>query len=503
MRNAVIIITLIVAAGLRFLYFDHSVVEHHGVRQVETFTMAKNFYEERLPIWKSRFDQYGNDGFIKIEFPVYSYILAKVFALTGGPNLQAARLFTITISLLCVWLVYLVVKMVYGNQVAALVAATVMAVNPAAVYFGRTVQPDSLMMLFTLLSLFFALIYQKRRSQYSFLVSSAFLILAGVIKPTALIILPALFLAVIDPVVAERGNFTKRLKSGQGRWTIAGGVLASLIITFIVMVYWSIKPKEFTSTVTFLNAGREWWLFSPDILKSVFQPKALVALVKAVLGYNAVGILIFFAGFLLSYTRKDLWLLIYLIGYSLFFVAGYPLHVVSSHDHHLILAVPLMAFSAAKLYLETKEDRPKFVIDPLRKFLPTIYRFMPYALVIGFLASVIPGLMVYHNHSKSRFIEQQYFEWASYVKQYTQKDDIIFMDDSFDLYLIFHAKRRSLEYNSPLTQEKIELAKLKGASYLAILDTIFVSKSLTSSEKALLEKLNPVVITRDFKLYKL
>ena len=79
-------------------------------------------------------------------------LIAVVYRIVG-PHEIAGRLIIIAFSIALVWATYKLALILDGRHSVARGAAFLMAVSPAAIFFGRIVIPDTPMVFFTVLAL--------------------------------------------------------------------------------------------------------------------------------------------------------------------------------------------------------------------------------------------------------------------------------------------------------------------------------------------------------------
>ena len=177
----------------------------HSWRQSDTAAMARNFYEMQLAhpgathLWRFFYPQvdWGGGGYAETEFPIYPAIVSGLYRLTGDHTLYA-RLVTVLFSLLGLYFLYRLVELCFDQSVAFW-SALFYAILPLSVFYGRTVQPESLVMMSTLGGLYFFKRWTVRENSWDLLWSWGFSAIALLTKVLPLIYLgiPLLFLALV------------------------------------------------------------------------------------------------------------------------------------------------------------------------------------------------------------------------------------------------------------------------------------------------------------------
>lgn len=194
-----------IALILRLYNIDSPIIGVHSWRQADTAAMARNFYEMQLArpglnnLWRFLYPQvdWGGGGYSETEFPIYPAIVSGIYRLTGDHTVYA-RLVSVLFSLLGLYFLYRLVELCFDRAVAFW-SALFYAILPLSVFYGRTVQPESLVMMSTLGGLYFFKRWTIRENKWDLLgswVLSAIALLAKVL-PLIYLGIPLLFLAVV------------------------------------------------------------------------------------------------------------------------------------------------------------------------------------------------------------------------------------------------------------------------------------------------------------------
>ncbi len=140
-----------VAVALRLLYITAPLLDAHRWRQVDTASIARTFYEERFNPFRPEVNWGGAHGAVESEFPLLPALAALLYTVFG-PDEMWGRLIVVAFSVGSVWLTYVLGRQLL-DRAGGLAAATLVAVSPAAVFYGRAFMPDSLMICFSLAAL--------------------------------------------------------------------------------------------------------------------------------------------------------------------------------------------------------------------------------------------------------------------------------------------------------------------------------------------------------------
>lgn len=143
---------LAVAALLRLVHVHMPLVGIHSWRQADTAAMARHFAEGGMVFWLPQIDWGGaTPGFVEAEWPLYPYLVALLQRLLGVHD-WIGRGLSVLCSVLTIWLVIRIGRRLVGEP-AGWWGGLFLAVLPIPVYYGRTVQPEALMLALAALSM--------------------------------------------------------------------------------------------------------------------------------------------------------------------------------------------------------------------------------------------------------------------------------------------------------------------------------------------------------------
>jgi|GEM_PF-5073679 hypothetical protein len=155
-------------------------------RQTETAALALNYFEDHLPFLYPEVDWIGPHGHAEMEFPLYPYFLSLVYRLFGPSDLFG-RLLTILCSIGVAWAVWEIGRRLFEPRIG-LLAAAFFAASPLAVYFGRTYQPDMMMVFFSTFSIALLLRWKHGFTLGWFYASALALAVGVLLKPPCLLV---------------------------------------------------------------------------------------------------------------------------------------------------------------------------------------------------------------------------------------------------------------------------------------------------------------------------
>ncbi|MCC7262607.1 MAG: glycosyltransferase family 39 protein [Candidatus Latescibacteria bacterium] len=139
---------LLLGLALRLIELQAPLIDGQAWRQADSGAIARNFYQEGYDLFHPRVDWRGTTpGFVEMNFPLYSFLVACLYGLLGGVHEWAGRLFSGLCSTAAAGLLYLLVGEWGGGRWARRLAALLFLIFPLNVFYGRAFMPESLMLL--------------------------------------------------------------------------------------------------------------------------------------------------------------------------------------------------------------------------------------------------------------------------------------------------------------------------------------------------------------------
>ncbi|MDX6770815.1 MAG: glycosyltransferase family 39 protein [Elusimicrobiota bacterium] len=300
-------------------------LDYHFHRQVNTASIARNYWRESRPLHRPRIDWEGpEDRLAATELPLYMYAYGKLWGV-GGLGETWGRVMSLVASLLTALLLFLLFERELGTE-PAFYGALLFSLSPLEVYFGRTVQPEATALLGLVSGLYFwALSLEKPRPLWAWALATAGVTVAvGHKLPYALVFFPLL------------GLTWRRLRAKtwtDGRMWAAGLVSVGLVAAWYLHASRGVyvvptKGEQFASLFDY----RRTLYFAQFLLASRF--------LEVVTTYG--GMVLFLVGARrVLLDRKDAFWLAWFFGTLLSIVAlGYYGH---SHDYTALPLVPVSA----------------------------------------------------------------------------------------------------------------------------------------------------------------
>ena len=151
------------ACIVRLYHFSYPVLDFHSWRQVDTASVSVNFIKYGFDILHPKFHDYSKgvslldnpQGYRFVEFPIYNIFQAGLFFFFSSLTIEEwGRIVSITSSLGAIVFLYFLVRK-YISSHAAFWSAFFYAFAPYSVFFGRTILPDQMMVMFLLGGFYF------------------------------------------------------------------------------------------------------------------------------------------------------------------------------------------------------------------------------------------------------------------------------------------------------------------------------------------------------------
>ncbi len=170
MYKTLLVLILLLSLSVRIYHFNSPMADLHSWRQADTASVARNLVLSNFDVLHPQIesavsiDGIGRDNTPRYhfaEFPLYQALVAaisipvvaiKECSLTDG-IVYAGRIVSIVSSLLSMFALYLLTRRYYQEKVA-LLAALVFGLLPYAIFWSRTILPDSMMLMFSIFMLY-------------------------------------------------------------------------------------------------------------------------------------------------------------------------------------------------------------------------------------------------------------------------------------------------------------------------------------------------------------
>ena len=171
MKKIILLLIVCLALFLRLYRFDYPLADWHSWRQADTAAVSRNFIKNGVDLLHPKFDDLSNvasglenpQGHRFVEFPAYNFLHAKAYQAWPAFSLVAwGRVLSAAFSVLSVLFLFLICYHFLGEK-AAFLAALFYAVNPFAVYYGRVILPEPMMVVSGLGMIWFFILWNEKK----------------------------------------------------------------------------------------------------------------------------------------------------------------------------------------------------------------------------------------------------------------------------------------------------------------------------------------------------
>lgn len=191
------LLTLMFAAGLgiRVYHLADPPLDFHPTRQYRSALLTRAFYLQHAPnATREQIDVANAGRPTFLEVPINEYIVAGLALVAGNESYVLGRIASITYWLVAAVCLYLLACRLLSRD-AAIIAAAVFLFLPYVVMASRSFQPDPLMVMLTVMTLY-AMVRYYERPGFGRLAAMAVLAAAAIfVKPVCVFMIWSAFLA--------------------------------------------------------------------------------------------------------------------------------------------------------------------------------------------------------------------------------------------------------------------------------------------------------------------
>jgi len=164
----------VVALGLRLYHINEPPLNFHATRQYRSLIIAREYYfasSTSVPEWEKQVAFYSRQKQGTLEPPIMEFLVSIGYRFLGGEHVWIPRLLSSLFWLIGGGFLYLVGKRI-ADADAALFGTTFYLFLPFAVVASRSFQPDPLMVMLMLASVFAILRYYDAPSNARLMVAA-------------------------------------------------------------------------------------------------------------------------------------------------------------------------------------------------------------------------------------------------------------------------------------------------------------------------------------------
>jgi 4-amino-4-deoxy-L-arabinose transferase-like glycosyltransferase len=283
MLLAMLVVLFVLASAIRL----YRLQEQPGVlidRDYTSSILARDFFfqqSDNVAVWRKEMTHLLKQRQPVLEPPVTEFLVSLLYRAAGGEHVWLARVLTSLFWLTGGVFLYKLAKMIVPTEAAVFATAYYLLV-PSSILISRSFQPDALMMLTFLASLFSILKYYQQPSGVKLGVAAVITGLTLVHRP---LVLFALFAAFIALAIAQRGIWKGIFHRQVAAFLVIGLLPTALYYGYGVFIADFLRWKVETSFRPYLLFHREFWI---GWLDGVLEVIGTTALIVALIGLPAL-----------------------------------------------------------------------------------------------------------------------------------------------------------------------------------------------------------------------
>ena len=447
MKKYCIVLILLLTVVCRLYHITFPVAGFAGWRQADTAAVARNFYENGFHLFSPQIDWGGNTGgYVEMEFPIYPYLISGLYYLSSPQDFWG-RILSAAFALISVYALFLLVKK-HVDENVALWAALIYAVIPLNVFYTRAVMPESMMLMSSVLGIYYFSEWTDRDGATTFLLAGFFVSLAILLKITCLYLgLPLLFLA-------WQKEGAKCLLNRKV-WCFA-----LLVLTPVVIWYYHAHRTYVSTGLTFgiwdYGSGK-WGNFQPLLTFKFYNDILFKSIAERHLTY--AGFIPFVIG--LSLPRKrpseylfDWWLVAVIVYFGI---------VATGNQIHEYYQLPFML--PAVVYIGKTFNA--FLHPSLMRVDSTKKRLSFWLAALCILSLPILSVLRLTSFMSGEQQDSSLFQLGNAVQQLTHPDDLVVAVDQGDPLILYRCNRKG--WHAPasgIQREFLDNVATLGAKYL-------------------------------------
>jgi len=328
LRLLIIGFLFVAAFGIRIYRINEPPLDFNPTRQYHSAIIARGYYFETaksIPEWKRHVAYINKQKEAIMEPPIMERMAFFTYRIAGGEYLWIPRVLSSIFWLIGGAFLYLIAKKLISAGAAVFSTAFYLFL-PFGIRASRSFQPDPLMIMMLLFSIFAILRYYEQPSTLGWAIAIAVTALAILIKPVCMFLIFGAFVSLAI------------CKQGIRRTIISPKFLLFIVISLLPTILF----YSYGMLISGLFRGQARGSFLPDLLLYPFFWKGWFSLIGKVVGHTAlIGA---FLGVLMFRKRLPRALMIGLwSGYFIFgLVFTYHIH---THNYYQLQIIPIIALS--------------------------------------------------------------------------------------------------------------------------------------------------------------
>lgn len=308
-------------------------------REYTSAIFARAYYfrnNEKVQPWQRDIAVIAKNQQPVLEPPLLEYLVSLIYRLMGREEIFFARYLTITFWMIGGIFMYLMAKQLLSIDHAVVASAYYLLV-PMGIIISRSFQPDSLMMMLFLVSLYTVVLYFEKLSLSRLLLAAFFTGGTLLLRP---LVIYAIFCAFLALSLYHHKNWRKII---DVPFIIFSSVSLLPSLTYYgygILFAGFMRWKVSNSFMPYLLLKKDFWLGLSDLLINVAK---FTPLLLALLGFFLLG------------NRKVQYLMIGLVLGFMLFAVTFTYHI-HTHPYYHIQLFPVVGVCASPIIIGTAKS---------------------------------------------------------------------------------------------------------------------------------------------------
>ncbi|UCC29618.1 MAG: glycosyltransferase family 39 protein [Phycisphaerales bacterium] len=472
LRLALIGLLFTGALGIRVFRITDPPMNFHRTRQYRSALIARAYYyatSKHVPEWKKEVATLTKQRQGTLEPPIIETIACLAYHLTGGERLWVPRLLSAVFWLVGGGFLYALTKRLLSAD-AAILSTAYYLLLPYGVIASRSFQPDPMLVMALIISLFTMVWYHDRPSTRCLIAAASTSALAILIKPVCVFPILGAFVSLSIWRLGVRKFLTSPAVLVFAAVSLLPGAMFYL---YGILIAGFLKAQALSSFMPRLLLSTEFWIQWLRKIEYVFGYPTVVVALLGLLALRRT-----YPGALLV----GLW-----IGY-LVYGAVFTYHI-HSHDYYQLQFIPTVALSVAAL--------GALLFDWLTE--PRL-RLLCQVAVIGEIL-VAGGLSIRDAHTKmTRRTHRQFVQMVEEIGEIVHHSPhTIFLSKGYGRPLQYHGELSGV--NWPSRGDMLKKYRFRGRRVPAAEQRFAKMIQQTSFEYFIITSLMELQVQKDLKWF--
>lgn len=462
-RKNILWAVLILSILIKFVHISHPLFEGAMGRQIATAMMTKNIFKGGS-IFYPELDIAPLPNYCMLEFPLYNIIVSVFYGVFGIGDIWGRLVSVISMLFATIFLFKIVRK--HFNFDVAMLSAIIFNLSPISLIYGRSYQPDPMMICFIVAGFYFLDVWVDD-SKWKYLIFSGMLFsCAFLIKIISLyVFLPVLFLFHYKD--------SKRFLFSLSFWIF-------ISICLIPSLFWYLHARSVALSPQFYRATTYdtsvWDVFQRWIVPSYWlKLSSYKTFFKMLLGplMTPIGGMLFLFGIIRrNENHRQLFFYVYMLSVTLF---SFILLRKMDLEYYYLAYLPIVSVFIARgvdVFLNSGALKREFYVNRLSS-LGILILWAAFTLLYSYRGYVVPEYLKYTKELSGKVLantakDELIISYAP-VFYYADRKGFQFNYSAESIKRSLYVWKTSLENNSP--EELLDFYIKRGGAVFA--DTLY------------------------------